>query len=148
MKAFIECAAGSTTRRNYDEFSYELKRESEVSAAYPYAYGFIVDTATSDEDALDCYVISGTEIAHGSFVNCVPLCTLEFNEGTELDYKVFVRLEGEKTEADEAAIAVVKRFITEIFKKFPEVSISFGKILNKKDTLDLIDHRKKKALRR
>lgn len=141
MQVFVECAAGSDRKNRYDERSLKLERSWILPAPYPYAYGFVPGTAAGAEDALDCYIIARAALAPGASYACEPACTLEFFEGDELDYKILCTLNGEDIMVTGEHVAAVKTFITEIFKGFPDVRVSFGKILDRAETMALIGRR-------
>jgi inorganic pyrophosphatase len=139
MKAFIECEAGSNTKYKYCEKTFAELASFELLAPYPFPYGFIVGTASPDGDALDCFVITRKKIGRGTAVECEPVCTVEFHEGDELDHKILARLPDEGVDVDAGTIESIKDFITRIFRKFPDVTASFGETLDLDGTLALIE---------
>ena len=138
MKVFIECEAGSTVKCRYDERTRALVESFELLAPYPFPYGFIVGTSSPDGEALDCFVVTGRLLERGKAVECEPVCTVEFHEGDELDHKVLARLHGEAAQVDDGTVETIKDFITRIFMKFPDITVSFGETLDLDGTLALI----------
>ncbi len=65
MKVFVESEAGSNQKKLYDEKTLAYKRTMSVSRAYPYPYGFILDTTNVDGDNLDCFIITDTRLESG-----------------------------------------------------------------------------------
>ncbi len=58
MRVLIENEAGSRTKNTYDERTLAFVRSAQVSAAYPFPYGFAVGTKSGDGDAVDCFVLT------------------------------------------------------------------------------------------
>ena len=56
MRVLIENEAGSRRKNTYDETSLLWLKAEDVSAAYPFPYGFEVGTKAGDGDAADCFV--------------------------------------------------------------------------------------------
>jgi inorganic pyrophosphatase len=139
MKAFIECESGSNTKYRYCEKTLAELASFELLAPYPFPYGFIVGTTSPDGDALDCFVVTRKKLGRGKAFECEPVCTVEFHEGDELDHKVLARLPDEDIEVDGGTIESIKEFIMLIFKKFPDITVSFGETLDLDGTLELVD---------
>ncbi len=72
-------------------------RTVEVSAAYPYPYGFVLGTTGGDGDAVDCFVLTETPLRSGSIVECEPVGLLEQIEDGGVDHKVLAVLAGAAT---------------------------------------------------
>src|SRR5262245_43111138 len=102
MRVFIENEAGSRIKNTYDEQMLALVRSAEVSAAYPYPYGFAIGTKSGDGDAVDCFVVTDRPLASGSVVECEPVALLEQVEDGEIDHKVLAALPGSQHAIDEA----------------------------------------------
>ena len=80
--------AGSRRKNIYDERTLAHLRSVEVSAAYPYPYGFVLGTISGDGDAVDCFVLIETPLPSGTIVECQPVGLLEQIEDGEIDHKV------------------------------------------------------------
>ena len=76
------------------------------------------------------------------FIECEPVCTIEFHEGDELDRKILARLPDEDAQVGGGTIGTIKDFITRIFRKHPDIAVSFGETLDTEGTLALIDSRR------
>jgi Inorganic pyrophosphatase len=73
MRVFIENEAGSRRKHVYDPRTLAHLATADVSAAYPYPYGFVLGTCGGDGDAVDCFVLTATRLASGSVVDCEPV---------------------------------------------------------------------------
>ena len=92
MRVLIENEAGSKRKNTYDERTLAFVRSAEVSATYPFPYGFAVGTRSGDGDAADCFVITSQWLASGSVVECRPIGLLEQIEDGAIDHKVLMAL--------------------------------------------------------
>ena len=94
MRVFIENEAGSRRKNIYDERTLAHLGTVEVSAAYPFPYGFVLGTIGGDGDAVDCFVLTETPLRSGTIVECEPVGLLEQIEDGEIDHKVLAVLPG------------------------------------------------------
>ncbi len=131
MRVLIENEAGSTTKRTYDERTLALVSQAEVSAAYPYPYGFAIGTRSGDGDAVDCFVLTGRPLASGSVVECTPVALLEQIEDGETDHKVLAVLVGDQATIDEQALVAIKAFIARVFAHVPGKTMTIGRLLDR-----------------
>jgi inorganic pyrophosphatase len=92
VRIFVENEAGSDLRHSYDEASFKLLRTRQVAAAYPYPYGFILDTTAEDGGAVDCFVLTTSPIPTASALEGEPVGLLEQCEDGEVDHKILVAL--------------------------------------------------------
>ena len=77
-------------------------KADDVSAAYPFPYGFVVGTKAGDGDAADCFVLTARNLVSGTATDCEPVGLLEQIEDGEVDHKVLAVLPGETFELDQA----------------------------------------------
>lgn len=131
MRVLIENEAGSTTKRTYDERTLVLVGQAEVSAAYPYPYGFIIGTRSGDGDAVDCFVLTKQPLASGSVVECTPVALLEQIEDGEVDHKVLAVLAGEEAIIDKRALVAIRAFIARVFVHVPGKTMTIGRLLSR-----------------
>jgi inorganic pyrophosphatase len=131
MRVLIENEAGSRTKNTYDERTLALLRSTEVSAAYPFPYGFAVGTRSGDGDAVDCFVLTGQRLGSGSVVECEPAGLLEQIEDGEIDHKVLAALPGENPPLDEATLAALKNFAANVFAHIPGKTMTIGRLLGR-----------------
>ena len=120
MRVFIENEAGSRQKNTYDEATRVLLGTVEVSCAYPFPYGFVLDTRSGDGDAVDCFVLTSRPLRSGTAVTCEPVALLEHIEDGEIDHKVLAVLPGEPVRADEAVVARLTAFNTNVFAHIPD----------------------------
>ncbi len=147
IKVFIEAERGSPDKGVYDEKTFKYKGTKTALRAFPYAYGFIPDTLTDDEEAIDSYIITEKHLPAGSLVECEPVGVLEFFEGDESDQKIISVLpgEGDKDVLTAKLHDELAEFIYDIFKKFPEITIRVGEFLPRNAALKSIEAAKKRA---
>ncbi len=83
-RVFVENPAGSTTKTHHDEVNLVPTLVEQVSAPYPYAYGFVIGVPSGDGDSLDCFVLSSRPLATGEQLDCHPIALLEqYQNGLE-----------------------------------------------------------------
>src|SRR5215470_12950156 len=100
MKVFIENEAGSNVKHYHDEKTLEPKGSSQVSRAYPFPYGFVLNTTAPDGDNVDCFVITQQALPTGEIVECEPIALMEQIEDGEEDHKILAGMPGEDSRVD------------------------------------------------
>ena len=60
LKVFIQNEAGSTEKHYHNENTFEWRRKDMVSRPFPYPYGFILGTTSTDGANLDCWSLPNT----------------------------------------------------------------------------------------
>ena len=131
MQVFIENEAGSRRKNVYDEQTLQLLRTIEVSASYPYPYGFVIGTVSGDDDAVDCFVLTTESLVAGTTLECDPIGLLEQVEDGEIDHKVLAVPSGTSATVDEAAILALKKFIFDVFAHVPDKRMEIGRLLGR-----------------
>lgn len=131
MRVFIENEAGSRRKNIYDERTLAHVRTVDVSAAYPYPYGFVLGTISGDSDAVDCFVLTDAPLPSGTIVECEPLGLLEQIEDGEIDHKVLAVLSGGEAGLDEAVVAALRNFIAGVFAHVPGKRMHVGRLLDR-----------------
>jgi len=130
MRVFIENEAGSRRKNTYDETTHALLRTEDVSAAYPFAYGFVSGTKAGDGDAADCFVLTARKLASGSMIDCEPVALLEQVEDGEVDHKILATIAGESFPLAEAE-AAIRQFANAVFSHVPGKRMAVGKLLDR-----------------
>ena len=138
MRVFIENEAGSKRKNTYDERTLAFVRSAEVSAAYPFPYGFAIGTTSGDGDAVDCFVLTDQPLTSGSIVECEPLGLLEQVEDGEIDHKVLVALSGTSPKLDSAAETALRGFVANVFGHVPGKSMTIGRLLARQAAEDFL----------
>jgi len=131
MRVFIENEAGSRRKNTYDERTLRHLGSTEVSAAYPLAYGFVIGTTGGDGDAVDCFVLTERRLASGEQVECEPLALLEQVEDGEIDHKLIAVPAGETASADEALLTALREFAARVFAHVPGKRMEIGRLLGR-----------------
>jgi inorganic pyrophosphatase len=131
MRVFIENAAAATRKNIYDERTLAHLRTVEVSAAYPFPYGFVLGTTSGDGDAVDCFVLTQTPLLPGTIVRCEPIGLVEQIEDGEIDHKVLAALPGDEVRLDAAVVAALKNFSANVFAHVPGKRMEIGRLLGR-----------------
>jgi inorganic pyrophosphatase len=132
MQVFIENEAGSRRKNRYDERTLTHLGSSEVSAAYPFPYGFIVGTRCGDGDAVDCFVLTDRPLQSGIAVECEPVGLLEQVEDGEIDHKVLAMLPGADGHVEAATLDAIRTFVTSVFAHVPGKTMRIGRLLDRR----------------
>lgn len=139
MQVFIEAERNSPIRTRHNEQTLELLQTFSVSKPYPFAYGFILGTATSARDALDCFVVTHRPVKIGDSIACQPVDAFIQHEDEEEDVKVIAVDAENPPEVDlSQTVDLIQAFIIEIFNNAPEIRISFSALFGKEKTIQVI----------
>jgi inorganic pyrophosphatase len=133
MRVFIENEAGSRRKNSYDERSLRHLGSAEVSAAYPFAYGFVIGTRGGDGDAIDCFVVTGRRLTAGEQIECEPVALLEQIEDGEIDHKLIAVPAGETATIDGTLVAALRDFAANVFAHVPGKRMEIGRLLGRED---------------
>jgi inorganic pyrophosphatase len=125
VRVFIENEAGSRRKNTYDETTLRYLHSADVSAAYPYPYGFVPGTRGEDGDAVDCFVLTSAPLRSGAIVECEPIGLIEQIEDGEIDHKVLAVLPGETADLD-GAVARITAFVMTVFAHIPGKDMRVG----------------------
>jgi inorganic pyrophosphatase len=131
MQVFIENQAGSRRKNIYDEHTLRHLRTVDVSASYPYPYGFVIGTVSGDDDAVDCFVLTSEPLSAGMTLECDPIGLLEQIEDGEVDHKILAVPSGGSATIDQAVVAVLKEFISGVFSHVPDKRMEIGRLLDR-----------------
>lgn len=129
MRVFIENEAGRNRKNTFDERTLAHLGTVEVSRPYPYPYGFVIGTRGGDGDAVDCFVLTATQLKSGTIVDCEVLGLLEQIEDGETDHKVIAAPVGEARAVDDAIVARLTAFIGGVFAHVPGKRMTIGRLL-------------------
>ena len=138
MKVFIENEAGSRIKHEHNEKTLELKGTTIVSRAFPWPYGFVLDTTGEDGDNVDCFVLTGKKLATGQIVDCEPVGLIEQIEDGEVDHKIFAQLTGETSLLDQATQNAFTDFATHVFEHVPGKTMKIGSCFGAAAAIDYI----------
>ncbi|MFN3659439.1 MAG: inorganic diphosphatase [Pseudolabrys sp.] len=133
MRVLIENEAGSRRKNTYDERTFALVGSAEVSAAYPFAYGFVIGTRAGDGDAADCFVLSARRLSSGEIVDCEPLALIEQIEDGETDHKLIAAPKGETAAIDDAVASAIRAFAANVFSHVPGKRMEIGRLLGRSE---------------
>ncbi|HEY7401912.1 MAG TPA: inorganic diphosphatase [Candidatus Angelobacter sp.] len=126
MKVFIENEAGSRIKHEHNEKTLEPIGTSVVSRAFPWPYGFILDTTGEDGDNVDCFVLTERTLHTGEIVDCEAIGLIEQIEDGEIDHKIFAQLENEKAVLDAVAQENFQQFAMHVFEHIPGKTMKIG----------------------
>ena len=130
MRVMIENEAGSRRKNTYDEETLTWLKAEDVSAAYPFPYGFAIGTRSEDGDAADCFVLTERKLAAGIVVDCEAIGLLEQIEDGEIDHKVLAVLAGETFDLTQAE-PKLRDFASNVFAHVPGKDMKLGRLLDR-----------------
>jgi inorganic pyrophosphatase len=143
MRVFVENEAGTNTKNIFNEETPEYSRSHQVSASYPFPYGFLLDTKSGDGDNVDCFLLTNKHLKSGDIVDAEPIGMYEDIEDGKEDHKILAVLAGEKWQVDKKLEQVIRDFSDKVFSHLPGKKKSIGRFLGKEEALQLIaDSRK------
>ena len=144
IKVFIQNEKGSSIRSRYNESTLKFIENVDTGVPAEYQYGFIPGTIGEDGDCIDSWLISDRSFRTGFDVTGRVLGILEMYEEyrgeCEKDYKVFACPADESTKITQETVEKIKNYTIQIFRKYPEVSISFGRFLSVEKAEEYITH--------
>lgn len=126
MKVFIQNEAGSFVKHSHDEKTLILKGAARVSRAYPFPYGFILDTTAEDGDNVDCFVLTQEKLRTGQIVECEPIALMEQIEDGEIDHNVLAALHAEDIDLNSEIELSLIEFVSHVFDHLPGKKIQVG----------------------
>jgi len=138
MKVFIENEAGSRVKHEHNEKTLALKGTTLVSRAFPWPYGFILETTGEDGDNVDCFVLTSRKLRTGEIVDCEPVGLIEQIEDGEVDHKIFAQLKGEIAVLDKSAQDTFKDFASHVFEHVPGKTMEIGSCFGAASAVDYI----------
>jgi inorganic pyrophosphatase len=130
IRVFIQNEAGSNQKNYHDEKRLLWQRAVNVSMAYPFPYGFVLETSADDGDNVDCFVITDMALRTGQVVECEVIGLMEQFEDGQVDHNVLARLPGSQATVDEAVRGRLKEFVTSVFSHIPDKHLVVGRFLD------------------
>jgi inorganic pyrophosphatase len=140
MKVFIENEAGSRVKHEHNEKTLELKGTTMVSRAFPWPYGFVLDTTGEDGDNVDCFVLTSRQLRTGEIVECDPVGLIEQIEDGEVDHKIFAQLKGEPAVLDRSTQEAFKEFASHVFEHVLGKTMKIGNCFGVATAIDYVTH--------
>jgi inorganic pyrophosphatase len=138
MKAFIEIATHTTEGPMFDSNTLEIIGSKTFHVASPYAYGFIIGTHAPDDAALDCYLVSDSNIFAGTTLEVEPIGGVEFWDNGVEDHKILVREVGSSIEMTEGVKHTLVVFSDVYFANLPERDAKVGKFFDADAAIELV----------
>jgi inorganic pyrophosphatase len=126
MRVFIQNEAGSFVKHSHDEKTLVLLGEQRVSRAYPFPYGFILDTTGEDGDNVDCFVLTQEKLRTGQIVECEPIALMEQIEDGEIDHNILAVLRGENPGLNSEVKQTLIDFVGHVFDHIAGKKILVG----------------------
>jgi inorganic pyrophosphatase len=100
VRVFIQNEAGSDQKNYHDEKRFVWQRAVTVARAYPFPYGFVIDTSADDGCNGDCFVITNSPLRTGQRVDCEVIGLMEQFEDGQVDHNVLARLLGSDSDVE------------------------------------------------
>lgn len=126
MKVFIQNEAGSFVKHSHDEKTLQLKSDAQVSRAYPFPYGFVLETTAQDGDNVDCFVLTRKLLCTGQIVECCAIGLMEQFEDGQIDHNVLAVLPGEVSQLTSEVKQTLADFVHHVFDHVPGKKIQAG----------------------
>lgn len=129
MKAFVQNEAGSRTKHSHNEKTLELIGTSQISRAYPFPYGFILETTADDGLNIDCFFLTEKKLKTGQIVECEPIGLMEQFEDGKADHNVLAVILGGQRRVENVVEQTLTEFVSHVFDHIPGKKISVGNFL-------------------
>lgn len=126
MRVFIENEAGSFVKHLHDEKTLRLRGTAQVSRAYPFPYGFVLETSAEDGDNVDCFVLTSQPLSAGQIVECEPIAMMEQVEDGAVDHNILAALPGEELTLDHETRQILVDFAKHVFEHIPGKQMKIG----------------------
>lgn len=139
MKVFIENETGTATKNLFNEKTLEFRKSVEVSAKYPFPYGFVLHTTSGDGDNLDCFILTDKSLKTGDIVDVEPIGMMEQIEDGETDHKIIAHLLNEPQHLSKEVESIIKDFANRVFVHIPGKRIEVGRFLPREDAIKFIE---------
>ena len=130
IDVFVQNEAGSDLKNYHDEKTLEFKFAKRVSHAYPYPYGFIIGTDSSDGCNVDCFVITKRVLRTGQTFACEAIALMEEVEDGEADHNVLAKLPDEEIELTPEMQTILTDFVMNVFSHVAGKQIAVGRFLD------------------
>jgi len=138
MKAFVQNEAGSRVKHSHNEKTLELLGTSQVSRAYPFPYGFVLDTTADDGLSVDCFFLTEKPLRTGQIVECDPIGLMEQFEDGKADHNVLAVIHGEEVLVTKKVIRTLTDFVAHVFDHIPGKTMHVGNFLSRPGALKYI----------
>jgi inorganic pyrophosphatase len=130
VDVFVQNEAGSDLKNYHDEKTLEFKFAKRVSVAYPYPYGFIIGTDSSDGCNVDCFVITKRVLRTGHTFACEVIALMEQIEDGMVDHNVLAKLPDEDIELTPEMQIILTDFVLNVFAQVAGKQIAVGRFLD------------------
>ena len=119
-----------------------------VSKAYPYPYGFILNTTGEDGDNVDVFVLTNKRLKSGEIVEVEIIGLMEQFEKSwnskktteEIDHNIIARLKNDKSVPfDHDVKEELKEFVLHVFDHVEINKTRIGEFKDKEDALRYIE---------
>jgi inorganic pyrophosphatase len=131
MKVFIQNEAGSFIKHSHDEKTLTPKGTMRVSRAYPWPYGFVLDTTARDGLNVDCFVLTARALTTGQIVECEPIALMEQIEDGQEDHNLLAVLPDEEVIVDDRTKQSLTEFVSHVFDHVARKEMRIGRFLGR-----------------
>lgn len=151
MKVFIENEAGTKLKNLFDEKKLAFKKTIKVSKAYPYPYGFILDTTAEDGDNVDVFVLTNKTLNKGEIVEVEVIGLMEQFEKSwdtdkdieEADHNILAKLKQDNSiTLNRAVKEELIDFVLHVFDNIRDNKTRVGEFKNKEAAMQYIQSNK------
>jgi len=138
MKVFIQNEAGSFIKNSHDEKTLRFTGSARVSRAYPFPYGFILDTTADDCLNVDCFVLTKTLLRTGQIVDCEPVGLMEQIEDDKEDHNVLAVIQGEDARLDSVTKQILIEFVSHVFEHVAGKTMQVGNFCSREFAIEYV----------
>ena len=138
IQVFVENEAGSQQKNIYDENTLVYLRTVNVNCAYPYPYGFVLNTQSGDGDALDCHIITDRPLKSGETLICNPLGVMRQIEDQLEDHKILAVPVGEQAKITAEVENTLTEFARTVFADIKGKQMRVGNFSDQQAAIELI----------
>ncbi len=135
MKVFVQNEAGSLVKNYHDEKTFEFKRTGWVSRAYPFPYGFILNTTADDGLNVDCFIPTKASLHTAQIVDCEPVGLMEQIENGKEDHNVSAVIRGDEERLDSKTKQVLTEFVSHVFDHVAGKTVRVGEFRSKESAI-------------
>ncbi len=128
----------------HNEKTLELKSTTRVSRAYPFPYGFVLDTTGEDGDNVDCFVLTDRPLRTRDVVECEALALMEQIEDGEVDHKILAHMAGDPEYLNEGRKQAFVDFSRHVFDHVPGKRMEIGQFLDRDVALRYLEEHEDK----
>ena len=142
IRVFIQNEAGKNFKNYYDEKNLKYIKTAEVSRNYPFPYGFLLNTTSSDGDNVDCFIITNKDLKRGRIVDCIVIGIMEQHDNNKEDHNILAVLQEERDTMtmDDTVEEKLRDFVSHVFDHIRGKRVKVGNFFGNMEAMKYISH--------